>query len=61
MDHLTLPRQAALPGSKRVRRNFTAEDDEIIVQWVARAKARGQPVMSDSIWRDLEAKVYLLN
>jgi len=60
LDNLSVPYQNGLPGPKRVRRKFTAEDDQIIMDWVARAKARGQSVLADSIWRDLEAKVYLL-
>jgi hypothetical protein len=58
MDDLSLTYQAALPRVKRVRRNFTAEDDQIIVDWVAAAKARGQALLSDVIWKELEAKVY---
>jgi hypothetical protein len=57
MDDLSLAYQAALPTSKRSRKNFTAEDDQIIVDWVARAKARGQKVLSEVVWAELEARV----
>jgi hypothetical protein len=57
MDDLSLTYQAALPSSKRIRRNFTAEDDQIIVDWVAKAKARGQQVLSEVVWAELEARV----
>jgi hypothetical protein len=58
IDDLSPTFQAALPRVKGVRRSFTAEDDQIIVDWVARAKARGQALLSDVIWKELEAKVY---
>jgi hypothetical protein len=61
MGDLSLPYQATLPRAKRIRRNFTAEDDQIILDWVARAKARGQALLSNVIWRELEAKVNLPN
>jgi len=57
MDDLSLAYQVALPSSKRSRKNFTAEDDQIIVDWVARAKARGQKVLSEVVWAELEARV----
>ncbi len=57
MDDLSLAYQAALPSSKGIRRSFTAKDDQILVDWVARAKARGQKVLSEVVWAELEAKV----
>ena len=57
MDDLSLAYQPALPSSKRIRKSFTAEDDQIIVDWVARVKARGQKLLSEVVWAELEARV----
>jgi Centromere protein Scm3 len=59
ISDLGFPYQPALPQAKQVRRKFTIEDDQILVDWVARAKARGHAIMSGTTWRDLEAKVNL--
>lgn len=58
MDDLTGSYQAAPLQGKRIRRNFTAEDDQILVDWVSRAKARGQAILTETVWRELGAKVF---
>jgi len=49
--------QHALPRAKRARVKFTAEDDEILLDWVERVRERGLALWSERHWQELADKV----
>jgi len=54
---LSFPSQMSPPKGKGTRQRFTAEDDEILLDWVAKTRAQGLPLWSNRIWQELAAKV----
>ena len=46
-----------MPRARKVRTRFTAEDDEILLDWVDRIRARGLPLWSVNQWQELADKV----
>jgi len=58
---LSLPYQATLPRARESGEISQLKMTKLILDWVARAKARGQALLSNVIWRELEAKVNLPN
>jgi hypothetical protein len=52
------PTNIPLPRVKGSRKKFTAEDDRVLLDWVAKGRAQGLALWSLPIWRGLEAKVF---
>jgi hypothetical protein len=54
---LSRPPQMSPPRAKGSRRRFTAEDDQILLDWVGKGRAQGVALWSDRYWQELAAKV----
>lgn len=50
-------RQPAMGPAKRYRKQFTAEDDQILYDWMERYKMAGGAVSGNKIYQQLEQQV----
>jgi hypothetical protein len=51
------PSQLSPPKPKKKREAFTAEDDEILLDWVQKMRKGGRALWGNYIWQELEAQV----
>jgi hypothetical protein len=48
---------SVLPAKTSTRRQFSADDDRILMQWIAKSKAQGAYISGNVIYQQLEQKV----
>lgn len=56
-EFYTVETPLVLPGGKKKRTAFTAEDDEILVDWAEMGRERGLALWSERHWQELAEKV----